>query len=38
MLYPWRCRATIVEEIIVTVMAVAITPIGNIKPDRLRPR
>jgi hypothetical protein len=38
MLYPWRCGATTDEEAIVTVMAGAITPCGNIKPEQLRPR
>jgi hypothetical protein len=38
MLYPWRYRATTDEEAIVTVMAGATTPFGNIKPEQLRPR
>jgi len=38
MLYPWRCRATTTEEAIVTVVADATTPFGNIKPDQLRPQ
>jgi hypothetical protein len=38
MLYSWRCRATTDEEAIVTVMAGATTPFGNIKPEQLRPR